>query len=68
MSICPTRRRLEHAFSRLKYIQLVRNHRQDPLFEKALEDRIIWRELLELQLQDIDEGLAQIDQLRETAQ
>ena len=54
---CPTRQRLTQAFSRLQNIQLVRNHRRDPLFEKWAEERIIWRELLELELQDVDEQI-----------
>ncbi len=61
---CPTRQRLVRAFSRLQDIQLVRNHRQDPLFGKAAEERIIWRELLEFELQDVDE---QIERLSEAA-
>ena len=36
---------------------MVRNHRQDPLFEKSTEERIIWRELLELELQHLDEQI-----------
>ena len=70
---CPTRQRLGRAFSRLQGIQpgllgdgaggrphLVRNHRQDPLFEKSAEQRIIWRELLELELHDVDERIERI--------
>jgi hypothetical protein len=34
---------------------LLRLHREDPLFGKAVENRIVWRELLELELQSIDE-------------
>jgi hypothetical protein len=61
---CPTRQRLVRAFSRLQDIQLVRDHRQDPLFGKVAEARIIWLELLELELQEVDE---QIERLSEAA-
>ena len=54
---CLTRQRLAQSFSRLQNIQLVRNHRQDPVFEKSFEERIIWRELLDLELQDVDEHI-----------
>ena len=57
---CPTRQRLERAFSHLRNIQLVRNHRQDPLFGKTAEERIIWRELLELELQHVVEQIERI--------
>lgn len=57
---CPTRQRLVRGFSRLQDIQLVRNHRQDPHFGKAVEERIIWRELIELELQDVDEQIERI--------
>jgi hypothetical protein len=63
---CPTRHRLAQAFSRLQSIQLVRNHVQDPLFGKSTEDRIIWRELLDLELQDVDEQIDDYQRLQET--
>jgi hypothetical protein len=52
-----THERLDRAFSRLQGIQLVRNHRQDRFFGKSAEERIIWRELLDLELQDVDEQI-----------
>ena len=52
--------RLARAFSRLQGIQLVRNHRQDRFFGKSAEERIIWRELLDLELQDVDEHIERI--------
>jgi len=55
--VCPTRKRLARAFARLQRIRMVRNHRQDPLFEKSAEERIIWRELLELELQLVDDQI-----------
>lgn len=57
---CPTRQRLVRGFSRLQDIQLVRNHRQDPLFGKSAEERIVWRELLDLELQDVDEQIERV--------
>jgi hypothetical protein len=57
---CPTRQRLSTAFARLQNIQLVRNHRGDPSFGKSAEDRLIWRELLELELHDIDQQIERI--------
>ncbi len=59
-AICPTRQRLARAFSRLQNIGMVRNHREDPTFEKAAEERIIWRELLEMELQHVDEQMERI--------
>ena len=55
-----TDERLNRGFSRLQDIQLVRNHRQDPLFGKSIEERIVWRELLELELQEVDEQIERI--------
>ena len=54
---CPTARRLAQAFSRLQNIELARNIRQDPNFFRSVEERVIWRELLELELQEIDEQI-----------
>jgi hypothetical protein len=59
-SSCPIHERLAQGFSRLQDIQLVRNHRKDPYFGKSSEERIIWRELLELELQDVDEQIERI--------
>ena len=56
----PTHERLMRGFYCLQNIQLVRNHRQDPHFGKAVEERIIWRELLELELQDVDEQIERV--------
>jgi len=57
---CPTRQRLAQAFFCLQRIQIVRDHRQDPRLGRPEEDRIIWRELLDLELQEVDERIAQI--------
>jgi hypothetical protein len=56
--------RLSQAFWRLESIDAVRNRRGDSHFGRATESSIIWRELLDLELQDIDE---QIDRISATA-
>jgi hypothetical protein len=55
-----TQRRLVEACSCLALLALERADRQDPGFGKSLEERIIWRELLELELQEIDEKIGRI--------
>ena len=57
--IC-SRQRLARAFSGLQVIQLARSLRQDPLLGKFAEERIIWLELLYLELQYIDEQIERI--------
>ena len=56
----PTRQRLTQAFSTLQGIQMMRDHLQEPRFGKAAEGRIVWRELVELELQDVDEQIERI--------
>jgi len=58
--ICPTRERLAQAFRSLQNISMVRNHRKDPHFGRSVEECIIWRELLDLELQHIDEQIERI--------
>ena len=55
-----TQKRLVEAFSCLQRLELERAYRQDPVFCKFLEERIIWRELLDLELQEIDEKIGPI--------
>ena len=55
LPVCPTRERLAEAFLRLENIRLVRNHVRDRFFQKSAENIIIWRELLELEVQALDE-------------
>jgi hypothetical protein len=57
---CPVQERLEQAFWRLESIEAVRNHRGDPVFGRSAESSIVWRELLDLELQDIDEQIERI--------
>lgn len=58
--VCPARQRLAEAFARLLRIDLERLETDDPLYARPEEDRIVWRELLDLELQDIDERLGKI--------
>lgn len=55
VTACPTRRRLARSFARLESLQLKRNQLDDPIFGKSSEDQIVWRELLELELQAKEE-------------
>lgn len=57
---CPARQRIVEAFSLLEGIQLDRACRRDPLFGRLVEDRIVWRELIELELQEIDQQIERI--------
>lgn len=57
---CPTRQRVVKAFSLLERIQLDRACRRNPLFGRLVEERIIWRELIELELQEVDEQIERI--------
>jgi hypothetical protein len=54
------RRRLAEANASLEYLDAERESRRQPAFGKATEDRAVWRELLDLELQDIDERLTHI--------
>jgi len=55
-----SRRRLAEAVAQLQMWQAERDRRGDPAYEKAAENEIIWNELVELELQDIDEQLTRI--------
>jgi len=55
-----TRQRLLDAFSLLERIELDRAYRRDPLFGSLVEERIIWRELIDLELQEADEQIERI--------
>jgi hypothetical protein len=64
-STCPTRQRLAQAFIRLQNIEFTRNQRQNPVFAKSDEERIIWRELLDLELQELDEQIERLSEVEE---
>ena len=57
---CPTRKRLAGAFALLETLDAQRVDGEDPAFDNALEQRIIWREVLELELQAADEQIERI--------
>jgi len=52
----------EQAF--LEHLDVEREFRRDPAFGRITEERIVWGELLDLELQDLDE---QLDRICETA-
>ena len=56
------RQRLAEERGYLEHLDAQREYLGDPRFEKATEDRIVWRELLDLELQDIDERVRRISQ------
>lgn len=51
-------RRLVDGKSRIEELDAERKMRRDPGFAQAAEDRIVWRELLDLELQEIDDRVA----------
>ena len=53
----PVWRRLSEEMACLEQLALERKRRNDPEFGKATEDRMIWGELLELELEAIDEQI-----------
>lgn len=53
-------RRLGDAVEKLERFRSERKRRHDPGYEKRTEDRIIWNELLDLELQDIDQQINRI--------
>ena len=60
----PVHQRLEDGKQRLEEIEAKRQNRRDSESDRADEERIVWGELLDLELQDIDE---QIRRIRNTA-
>ncbi len=62
---CPTRQRLAEAFSLLEKIQLDRACQRDSLLSRLVEERIVWRELIELELQDADQQIERISKRAE---
>jgi hypothetical protein len=56
----PIRQRLSDEQARLEHLDAERERRGDSGFGKAAEDRIVWGELLELELQDLDEHVRRI--------
>ena len=54
------RHRLAEEKASLEYLDAEREHRRELSFGKTIEERVIWGELLELELQDLDEQLRRI--------
>lgn len=52
--------RLAEARDRLEHLDRERSWSGNPLLGKAVEQRIVWRELLDLELQDFDEQIERI--------
>lgn len=57
---CSIHERLARSMSQLHTIQLVRDQWQDSIFGTSIEDCIVWRELVELELHEIDEQVERI--------
>lgn len=51
-------RRLARGAALLRQLERERESREDPAFGRATEERIIWRELFDLELQEVDEQLS----------
>jgi hypothetical protein len=49
----------------LDYLDLERSRAGDPNFGKTLEDKTIWRELLDLEVQEADERMRHIREAAE---
>lgn len=62
-----TQKRLAEAKDSLEYLDAERLRRDDPGFGRLLEDQIIWRELLELQLQEAEERITSMCDAAERA-
>jgi hypothetical protein len=59
---CLTRKRLVAAVSILEEIQRDRVDCRDALLNKLVEERIIWRELIDLELQEVDDQIERISE------
>jgi hypothetical protein len=55
------RQRLAEGQAELERLDAERRRRRDPRIGKTVEERIIWGELLELELQDIDERVSRTE-------
>jgi hypothetical protein len=56
----PVRKRLAKGKAALEHLEAERERRGDPRFGQTTEDRIVWNELIELELQEIDEQVSRI--------
>ena len=62
-AVSPTRKRLAEGFARLEKIERQRAQGHNSILSRFVEQRIIWRELLRLELQDIEEADEQIERI-----
>ena len=61
----PIGQRLADEFAFLEEIEFQRNFRGDPSYRKTAEERIVWRELFDLELQELDQqNLLHMRQIR----
>jgi len=60
-------KRLSEAGECLDYLEVERLRRHDPAFGKRIEQQIVWRELLELELQDAEEQISSMCDAAERA-
>ena len=56
----PIHKRLTVACDLLEKLDLQRAHRGDSKYGKSTEERIVWRELLDLELQEADQRMLEI--------
>lgn len=59
-AVCPTRKRLAEGFAYLGRLEWERAQGLNPIIGRFVEQRIIWRELLELEIQATDEQIERI--------
>jgi len=59
--------RLAEAKACLDYLDLERERRGDPDFGRLLEDKTVWRELLELELEDAEDRITRMCDAAERA-
>jgi hypothetical protein len=59
--------RLAEAKASLEYLDSERERRQDPEFGRLIEEKIVWRELIELQLEDTEERITRMCDAAERA-
>lgn len=57
--LTPIGRRLAEEFALLQELEFERIVRANPTFGRGAEERIVWRELIDLELQELDEQIAQ---------
>ena len=62
-----TKDRLSKAKECLDYLEVEREYRADPGFGRLIEQQMIWRELLELELQDAEERITSMCDAAERA-